>query len=68
MTKTLGLLVVVCIAFMMGFKGPQTTIPDSQIESAIKERLAMDGRINSKGRGEGQPWNGDLERSHRNDT
>ena len=49
MTKTLGLLVVVCIAFMMGFKGPQTTIPDSQIESAIKERLAMDGRINSKG-------------------
>jgi len=48
-TKTLGLLVVVCIAFMMGFKGPQTTIPDSQIESAIKERLAMDGRINSKG-------------------
>ena len=49
MTKTVGLLVVVCIAFMMGFKGPQTTIPDSQIESAIKERLAMDGRINPKG-------------------
>jgi osmotically-inducible protein OsmY len=48
-TKTAGLLVMVCFTFMMGFKGPPTTIPDSQIESAIKERLAMDGRINPKG-------------------
>jgi osmotically-inducible protein OsmY len=48
-TKTVGLLLLVCFAFMMGFKGQQTAIPDSQIESAIKERLAMDGRINPKG-------------------
>jgi osmotically-inducible protein OsmY len=49
MTKMVPLVVMVCFAFLMGFKGPQTTIPDSQIESAIKERLAMDGRVNPNG-------------------
>lgn len=49
MTKTACLAAVVCLVFMTGLKGQSSTVPDSAIESAVKERLANDGRLKSKG-------------------
>ena len=42
-------LIVVCLVFTMGFKGKSSTTPDPDITAAIKQRLAMDGRIDPTG-------------------
>ena len=49
MTKTACLTAMVCLVFMTGLKGESSTVPDPLIESAVKERLANDGRLKSKG-------------------
>lgn len=47
--KTLLALVLVGVATALtGFKGDATQLSDVQIESAVKERLAADGRIDAK--------------------
>jgi len=43
--NTARVLLVVFIIFAMGFKGKLSTISDTEVAAAIKQRLAMDGRI-----------------------
>lgn len=46
---TVRTLLVLCLIGGMGFKGQSSTISDPEIQAAISQRLAMDGRINPKG-------------------
>ncbi|MGC3975630.1 MAG: BON domain-containing protein [Nitrospira sp.] len=48
MKGVLALILVVVSAGLVGFVGDVTKVTDPQIESAIRERLASDGRIDSK--------------------
>ncbi|HKN86276.1 MAG TPA: BON domain-containing protein [Nitrospiraceae bacterium] len=44
----LSILLVLTLGPLLGFKGGPATLPDPDIEAAIKQRLAMDGRIDSR--------------------
>ncbi|HEU4684814.1 MAG TPA: BON domain-containing protein [Nitrospira sp.] len=48
MTTVIRVLLVIALGLAMGFRGQPSTIADHEIESAIAQRLAMDGRINPK--------------------
>jgi len=47
--NTARVLLVFFIIFAMGFKGKLSTISDTEIAAAIKQRLVMDGRIDPRG-------------------
>jgi len=47
--NTARVLLVVFIIFAMGFTGKLSTISDTEIAAAIKQRLVMDGRIDPRG-------------------
>ncbi|HKN85883.1 MAG TPA: BON domain-containing protein [Nitrospiraceae bacterium] len=49
MTAYLSLVLVLWTSLMVGFKGAPDTVPDPDIQAAVKQRLAMDGRIEPGG-------------------
>jgi osmotically-inducible protein OsmY len=48
MTTMVHALLVISLVGVMGFKGQSSTISDPEIQIALTQRLAMDGRINPK--------------------
>jgi osmotically-inducible protein OsmY len=48
MTTMVRILLVISVIGVMGFKGQSSTISDLEIQNALTQRLAMDGRINPK--------------------
>jgi osmotically-inducible protein OsmY len=48
MTTMVRILLVISVIGVMGFKGQSSTISDLEIQAALTQRLAMDGRINPK--------------------
>jgi osmotically-inducible protein OsmY len=48
MTTAIRVSLAIALIGLMGFKGQPSTIADHEIQAAISQRLAMDGRINSK--------------------
>jgi len=47
-TTMVRVLLVMSLGLVMGFKGQPSTIADHEVQTAIAQRLAMDGRINPK--------------------
>ena len=48
MTAAVQVLLVILLGLVVGFKGQSSTIADHEIQAAISQRLAMDGRIDPK--------------------
>jgi osmotically-inducible protein OsmY len=48
MTTMVRILLVISVIGVMGFKGQSSTISDLEIQAALTQRLALDGRINPK--------------------
>jgi osmotically-inducible protein OsmY len=48
MTTMVRVLLVMSLGLVTGFKGQPSTIADHEVQTAIAQRLAMDGRINPK--------------------
>jgi osmotically-inducible protein OsmY len=48
MTAAAHVLLVILLGLVVGFKGQSSTIADHEIQAAISQRLAMDGRIDPK--------------------